>query len=365
MLRLRILARRRRGAAELMGVLLMAAVAAAALAAWHADEIRHRAAVERATAGAVLAAWMRAAHRTAQTQDLSTALAAGGRTLTPAEIRSAGAAPPGLPGNVRGATMSLGVIPDAAGVAMAFAVLDPAGREDLAGIRAGIVAAGITEIGETSHHSGKAVPHRAAIEAVVGTPLDPGTLVITADTLPVSAHHLYRRPQPGRPWLNVMAADLSFSAADVLAVDALTAESAAASGTVTAPAATVDGSVAAAAMEAAALDAAHVDAGSTLTTTAELMVGTLTTTGAVSGASAAVTGHLETAGIASGALATQDVTVGSSATVTSGVAAAEVVAATLPSLPTLATTSITAAGGVYGPRLTVTGTLTVGSCDGC
>ena len=365
MLAPRILSRRRRGAAELMGVLLIAAVAAAALAAWHADEIRHRASVERATAGAVFAAWMRAAHRTAQTQDLSTALAAGGTTLTPAEIRAFGAAPPGLPGNVRGATMTLGVIPDAAGVGTAFAVIDPAGGEDLAGIRAGIVAAGITEIGETSHYSGRAVPHLSPIEAVLAAPLDPGTLVITADTLPVSAHHLYRRPQPGRPWLNVMAADLSFSAADVLAVDAFTAQSAATSGAVTAPAATVGGSLTAATMEAAALDAAHVDARATLATTAELMVGTLTTTGAIAGASAAVTGHLETAGITAATLTTQDVAVGAAATIASGVAADEAVAATLPSLPTLSTTSITAAGGVYGPRLTVTGALTVGSCDGC
>lgn len=363
--RARMLSWRRRGAAELMGVLLIAAVAAAALAVWHTGEIRHRVAVDRATAGAVFAAWMRATHRTAQTQDLSTALAAGGTTLTPARIRAFGAAPPGLPGSVRGATMTLGVIPDATGVGMAFAVLDPQGMQDLAGIRAGIVAAGITRIGETSHHSGVAVPHRAAIEAVLGAPLDPGTLVLTADTLPVSAHHLYRRPQPGRPWLNAMSADLSFSATDVLDVDALNAESAAAAGAVTAPLATVGGSVAAATMGSDALDAAHVDAGDTLTTTAELMVGTFTATGAVAGASATVTGHLETTGITAGTLATQDVAVGGTATVTSDVAAGEVVAGTLPSLPTLSTTSFTAAGGVYGPRLNVTGTLTVGSCDGC
>ena len=349
-LRLRILARRRRGAAELMGVLLIAAVAAAALAVWHADEIRHRTAVDRATAGAVFAAWMRAAHRAAQTQDLSTSLAAGGATLTPARIRAFVAAPLGLPGSVRGATMTLGVIPDAAGTGMAFAVLDPAGAQDLAGIRAGVVAAGITEIGETSHHSGTAVPHRAAIEAVLAAPLDPGTLVITADGLPVSAHHLYRRPQPGRPWLNTMSADLSFSAADVLAVDALTARSAAATGSVTAPLATVDGSVAAATMESAALNAAHVDAGDTLAIAAELMVGTFTAAGTVAGASAAVTGHLETTGITTGALATQDVTVGGTATVASGVAADEMIAGTVASLPTLSTASITAAGGVYWPE---------------
>ena len=362
--RARLAARRRRGAAELFGVLLLAAVAIAALTAWQADERSRQVALERATAGVTFAAWLKAAHRHAQERDLSVLLAAGGGVLTPTVLRASAAAPPGLPAAIRAATMRLGVIPDADGVATAFAVLEPDLEHTLAGIRAGIVEAGLTIIGETGHASAPPPRHLAAIEAVLGGPLGPGVLVITADALPLNTDQLFRRPQPGRPWLNALATDVDLETRDILNGGDIGGIEAAAGGAVTVAGQTrVTGAAEAARMEADELETAHVEAASTLTVTAGLTVGTLAS-GALAAAEATITGHLEARNLETATLAAQDVALAGGA-VTRTVGADRITVGTLGGAPRLATASIRAAGGVYGPSLTVRGTLNAGSCDGC
>ena len=350
------------GAAELFGVVLLAALAAAALAAWHAAETDRQTALRHATTGVAFASWLKAAHRHAQENDLSVLLAAGGGVLTPAVLQASGAAPRGLPAAFTGATMRLGVFPDAQGVGLAFAVLEPDEAHAGPGIRAGVVEAGLTLIGET----GLAAPprHLGPIETVLGSPLDPGTLVITADTLPLNTDQLFRRPQPGRPWLNAMVADVDLESRDIVNGGVIGGLEAEASGAArVAGEANVTGAAEAAGVEAADLEAAHVEAGDTLTVTAGLTVGALAA-GPFTAASATVTGHLQATDLDTGTLAAQDVAL-ASARVTRAIDAGEITVGTLTGSPRLATTSITAAGGVYGPSLTVSGTLTVGSCDGC
>ena len=54
--------------------------------------------------------------------------------------------------------------------------------------------------------------HRPAIEAALGRPLAPGALFVTADRgLRYRERALYRRAQPGRPWLNRMETDLAMA----------------------------------------------------------------------------------------------------------------------------------------------------------
>ena len=361
----RIVARHRRASAELFGMLLLAAVAVAALTAWHADERARQVALDRATTGVVFASWLKATHRHAQENDLSPLLAAGGGVLTPAALAASGAAPQGLPTAFRAATMRLGVIPDANGVGLAFAVLEPDQDHAIPGIRAGIVEAGLTLIGETGHESASPPRHLTRIETVLGGPLATGSLVVTADTLPLNTDQLYRRPQPGRPWLNALATDVDLETHDIRRGGAIGGIEAETSGTARiAGEANVNGEAQAAGVEADELEAAHVEAARTLAVTAGLTVGTLRS-GALAAASATMTGHLESRNLATTTLAAQDVAVAAAASVTTAIDAGRTTFGTLSGSPRLTTASISAAGGVYGPSLTVSGRLTAGSCDGC
>lgn len=357
--------RLRRGAVELLAVILLTVLAGVALAAWQAAEGRAVTRSRLAADGAVFAAWTFAAHRAAQTNDYSTAIAAGGTLLTPAAIRTAGAGPPGLRDTLVFATMTFGVIDDGNGVAMAFAVLDPARDEHLPGLVTGMVSTGITVAEYAAGPAGLLATHRPAIEALVGTAIPTDAVYVTADALPVRAATLYRRSQPGRPWLTAMDADLD------IATHALLDASTIATGTMTSTAAVqagtldVEGAASAASLSAVDLDAALVDAGAAFTLTGNLLVGTLTAIGALTPGSANVTGDLQAASLQATTLAAQDVTVAGSASITAGIAADRAAAGTLAGTPTVTTATVTASGGVYGPSLTVTGALTVGSCDGC
>jgi hypothetical protein len=199
--------RDRRGAGALLGVLLLASLAGAALAVhYEARAVERAQALDRA-AGRVFAGWVQAAHRATQAHAAAfeTALETHlGILLTVARLHALGAAPPGLPERPgRDAAMTLGAIADgtARGVPMAFGVLEPRSRPTA--MRAGALDAGLAALAPGGGTLMEA--HRPAIEAALGRPLAADALWVTADLgLPYRERALHRRAQPGRPWLNRM-----------------------------------------------------------------------------------------------------------------------------------------------------------------
>ena len=209
--------RHTRGAGAVLGVLLLAVFAGAALAVhYEARDAERGRAIDRA-AGRVFASWVLAAHRASQTH--AAAFQAelehnAGLVLTPDRLRALDAVPPGLPDRPgRHAALVLGIIPDGSSrrVPMAFGVLEPAMPGRLDALRAGALGGGLTAL-QDSGGDGPMAIHRPAIETALGRTLAPGAIFVTADRgLRYSERALYRRAQPGRPWLNRMEAALAMA----------------------------------------------------------------------------------------------------------------------------------------------------------
>ena len=405
----RILTRRHRGAAELFGVLALVTLASAALTAWTLAEFRGQVASARLTAGHVAAGWLQAMHRSTQETDWRAAVASGGAVVAPADLAAAGHAPPGLPETLRGATMTLGVISDGtpAATAMAFVVLEPDFSSATAGIHAGLIDAGVTAVEFASGPPGAMAAHRPAIEALTGA-LAPEAFYVTADTLAHMPAALYRRPQPGRPRLNRMETDLALAGHDVVSGAALHAGAidhldpaidpsdattwpgvstrsttvVSTAGAVADPASLLPGTLTvdrtapsidsgAATLAAAAtatfadFDGAGLEATAGLWVTADLLAGSLVARQTLRSASADIAGGLQAAALRGAALNAQGTTIAGATTVTTAVATPTARAATVSGSPVVDTGTVTATGGVYGPRLTITGHLAAGSCDGC
>ena len=213
-------ARHRRGAGALLGVLLLAALGGAALAVhYEARDAKRVLALDRA-AGRVFAAWVLAAHRAAQAHAGTFEIALkshAGVLLSGARLQALGVVPPGLPERPgRHATMVLGVIADgtARRVPMAFGVIEPGGASRPSALRAGALDAGLRALAPGGGSLMEA--HRPAIEAALGRPLAADALYVTADRgLHYRERALYRRAQPGRPWLNRMETDLAMAPAGI------------------------------------------------------------------------------------------------------------------------------------------------------
>ena len=357
--------RRREGGADLFAVVLLATVAIAALTGWYAGEIRRSAANQHLAIGSVFAAWLAAAHRATQENDFVPLISTGGGVLTTARLRALGAVPPGLPDALKGATITLGVIDDGNGVPMAFAILSDTQADAVPDIRRGMARAGIVAIEPAGGPPGSMAHHRSAIETATGALLPPSALFVTADTIPVHAGLLHRRPQPGRPWLTRMEAPIEADGHDITNASLVASLTATATSDSTAAKATVDGEAVAPFLSAPTLDGARIAADGRLIVSADLLVGTLAAVGTITAAAAIVTGDLQAARLIGGTLAAQDVTLAGAATVISLLAAADVDTGTIPGAPSITSTSVRATSGVYGPALVVSGTLTVGSCDGC
>ncbi|MDE0201456.1 MAG: hypothetical protein OXK73_03360 [Rhodospirillaceae bacterium] len=405
----RLRSRAARGAAELFGVLALAALATFVLTAWTLAERRSQEIAARETTGHVAAAWLQAMHRATMESDYSAVVAGGGAVVTPASLAGQGHAPPGLPAAPRGATMTLGVIGDgtAQATAMAFLVVTPASLDASHHIHRGLVDAGIENVEFAAGPAGAMAGHRAAIEALTGA-LASEAFFITADTLVHVPGALYRRPQPGRPWLNDMAGDLALDGNDIVdagailagaidhldpAIDPLVASTwpgvrttstsvVSTAAVVADPASLVPGTTAldpartppgagAASLAAsstatfASLDTAGIEAASGLDVTADLVVGSLVTPAAIRSASATVTNALQAAGLQAATLTAQATTVGAAATVSGTLATPSATVARIGGAPVVDTATIAATGGVYGPSLRVVGRLTAGSCSGC
>ena len=363
----------------MLGVLLLAALAGAALAVHYEARERERLLALDRAAGRVFAAWVTAAHRATQAhaEAFETALdGTVGIMLTVARLRTLGTVPPGLPEQPgRHATMTLGAIPDgsAQGVPMAFGVLEP-GAARASALRAGALQAGLAAVapgGGTLMER-----HRPAIEAVLGRTLAADALYVTTDRgIRYRERALHRRAQPGRPWLNRMETALRMAppgATDpddparrnIAAADAVSAEEAAVDTDISVGGtATVGGGAEAETVTADAVEAGDVQAPA-LSVTAELVVGAAVT-GPLAAGAAAVSGRIEAGALmTAGTLDAAALSAAGTATVDGAAAARDVAGERLEISGTLAGSG-TAAGGVYGPDAHISGLLTVGSCAGC
>ena len=368
-----------RGAGAVLGVLLLAALAGAALAVHYEARERERGLALDRAAGRVFAAWVTAAHRATQAHAdaFETALdGTVGIMLTAARLRTLGTVPPGLPEQPgRHATMTLGAIPDgsAQAVPMAFGVLEP-GAARASALRAGALQAGLAAVapgGGTLMER-----HRPAIEAVLGRTLAADALYVTTDRgIRYRERALHRRAQPGRPWLNRMETALRMAppgATDpddparrnIGGADAVGAEEAAVDTDISVGGtATVGGRAQVANVTADAVEAGEVQAPA-LSVAAELVVGAAVT-GLLAAGSAAVSGRIEAGALmTAGTLDAAALSAAGTATVDGAAAARDVAGERLEISGTLVGGG-TAAGGVYGPDAHISGLLTVGSCAGC
>ena len=373
--------RHTRGAGAVLGVLLLAVFAGAALAVhYEARDAERGRAIDRA-AGRVFASWVLAAHRASQTH------AAGfqaelehnaGLVLTPNRLRALDAAPPGLPDRPgRDVALVFGIIPDGSSrrVPMAFGVLEPAmpGRPDA--LRAGALGGGLTAL-QDSGGDGRMALHRPAIEAAMGRVLAANAIFVTADRgLRYSERALYRRAQPGRPWLNRMEAALAMAppgATDPMDPDRRAIRGA---GAVTAIGATiavdvsaggnadVQGGARAARMTAESIGAGDLT-GPRLAVIADLVVGAAAAGRLVAG-TAAVSGRLEAGALSTpGALDAAALSAATAVAIAGTTAAGSLAGEELDAADSLRGARITAEGA-YGPDAGIDGLMTVGSCAGC
>ena len=378
--------RHRRGAGALLGVLLLASLAGAALAVHYEVRAAERAVALDRAAGRVFAGWVQAAHRATQAHAAAFEAALNvqlGILLTVARLRTLGTAPPDLPERPgRDATMTLGVIPDGTAmgvpgrspVAMAFGVLEPRSPSRPTAMRAGALDAGLAALAPGGGTLMEA--HRPAIEAALGRPLAADALWVTADLgLRYRERALYRRAQPGRPWLNRMETGLLMAppgtvdpadparrnivdAGDVGAEAAEVATDIAVGGD-----AEIGGRAEAGNAAAATIEAGDV-AAPTLDVAAELVVGAALTdrlkADRVKATERLEAGALRTGGVLDAA----SLSAATSVAVDGGASADGLAGEKLRVSGELGA-GRGAAGGVYGPDATISGLLTVGSCAGC
>lgn len=366
----------RRGAAEILLVLVVAAVAAAALL--HHYRSLERAAVQeqRETDGRIFAGWVKGAHRATMELDMSASMPTG-QALSQAGLRAAGMVPPGLPEGTRHGTVFLGVIDDdpaaTPDVPMAFAVLQVDGNEKMPAVASGALLEGLAFVERVGDGGPMTDRHRNRIETVLGSALGDEDLLVTADLgIRIDPAQVYRRAQPGKPWLTAMETDLDMSDTlgtkrSLTGVGALDATSADILGDAEGDSATAAGDVFAATAEAGSMTLTSVEAESVrviddllilgdiflsgqatgrgdATSQGRVQAGTGTIVGAVNAGSLAATATLSTPGLL-------DVT-------------GAVRASNGEGSPIVTTTRVNI-GGLYGPRLTATTVNVSGSCQGC
>ena len=377
--------RDRRGAGALLGVLLLAALAGAALAVHYETRDRDRVLALDRAAGRVFADWLQAAHRATQAhaEAFETALEIQtGVILTVARLRTLVPVPAGLPERPgRDADMVLGVIadgtaprPGSSPVPMAFAVLEPAAASRPTAIREGALEGGLAEVAPGTGSLMEA--HRPAIEVAMGRTLADGALFVTADHgLRYRERALYRRAQPGRPWLNRMETALEMAPpgatdpadparrhiVDAGGVGGVSAEIA--TNVEVGGSADIGGGAAAADVSAETVEAGDL-AAPRLAVAVELVVGAAVT-GPLEAGSVAATDRLEAAALrTAGALDAASLSAAGSASIDGAASAREIAGETLRATGTLGAAG-GAAGGIYGPDAAISGLLTVGSCAGC
>ena len=374
--------RRFRGAGALLGVLLLAALAGAALAAHYETRAAERVQALDRAAGRVFAGWMQAAHRATQAHAdaFETALETQvGIVLTVARMSALGAAPPDLPERPgRHAAMTIGVMRDGTAAA------------DADGVRRAGARCLVASHGDARGRAGGGPRGRGARPAVLswrrtgrrsrrrwGGAWARDALWVTADLgIRYRERALHRRAQPGRPWLNRMETTLEMAppgAADPAdparrniagagAVDAELAEI----GADVAAGGDADGGRPRGCGGAEGGDGrggrsrgGHArgerrSRGGRRSVTDRLAADRVTATGSLEAGAVRSTGALDAAALSvAGAASVQ------------GATAAQGGRRRESRRGAVAERNGTAAGGVYGPDATISGLLTVGSCAGC
>ncbi len=364
---MRPLRRSVRGAGALVMLLLLAALAGAALAAYYTarDDARGRA-LDR-EAGRTFAAWVLAAHRASRERDFSPRLAGGtGFALTPAELRGLGSVPPGLPERAgKDAAFTVGILDDGAGVGMAFGVLEPDRAGALPALREGALAAGLATIAEAGDATAPMAIRVPAIERALARRIAADALYVTADAgIRYREDVLYRRPQPGRPWLNRMETGLDAGGRNLADAGAVTARAATVSGDAEANGGTVDADVDAARLDARSLEAGALEAAG-LAVSADLLVGRAQVAGALRTRSAAVSGRLQAAGLRTGGRLTAGTLAAAGTAAISGSSSVRSLEGETLAVSGRLQARRIAATGAYGPQARVSGAMTVTRCDGC
>ena len=370
------------GAGALLGVLLLASFAGAALTLhYEARGLARGEALDRA-GGGIFAAWFQAAHRAGleHAATFAARLETGDAIiLTPQRLRALGLAPPGLPDAPgRNATFTLGVIADGTprGVPMAFGVLEPApdgGAAHSTAMRQGALAAGLAAL-EQPGGGALMAPHLPAIGATLGRSPGPDAFYVTADHgLRYLENALYRRAQPGRDYLNRMETGLDMSSGDpadpagrnISGAGAVTARAAALAGVAEVGGnITVDDAVMTQRLSAANLSAREVG-GASLTVSNDLIVGHAIT-GAAAAASVNAAGRLDAGGLrTAGALSAQALSAATAVAVAGIAAVTGRLDGEQASFTGALQAGAIAAQGAHGPEARIDGTMTVGSCGGC
>ena len=366
----------RRGAAEIFLVLIVAAAAAAALL--HHYRGLERAAVQeqREADGRIFAAWAMAAHRATMELDYSASMP-GGRTLSQAALATAGMAPPGLPDGTRHGTLFLGVIDDdpaaTPDVPMAFAVLRVAGDEKIPAVAAGARSEGLAFVERAGVGGPMTDRHRSRIETLLGAALGDEDLLVTADLgIRVDPAQLYRRAQPGKPWLAAMETDLDMSDAgatrrSLTGVAGLEAASADVVANAEGDHATATSDVRAATAVSGTMTLTEVAADSVRVIGDLLIHGDVFLSGAATARSdAATTGRAQAGtGTIAGAVAAGSLAATATLATPGTLDVAGTMTATSGEGSPAVTTATAELGGLYGPTLTATSISVSGSCRGC
>ena len=242
-------------------------------------------------------------------------------------------------------------------------------------LRAGALAGGLTALQDNGGDGPMAI-HRPAIETALGRGLSPDALFVTADRgLRYREQSLYRRAQPGRPWLNRMETGLAMAppgAADpadparnaIRGAGAVAARTASIAVDMAAGGKTdVQGHVRGARMVAGSVSAGELT-GPRLSLTADLLVGAAVT-GPLAANAINVSGRLEAAGLDTpGALNASALSAATSSAIGGPAAVGSLAGEKLDAANSIDAARLSA-GGAYGPDARIDGLLTVGSCAGC
>ena len=224
-----------------------------------------------------------------------------------------------------------------------------------------------------------------------GAAIPAGALFATADlAVAYEEDVLYRRRQPGRPWANRMEAELEFGGNDLDGAGRVEGQAAETTGGAESRGqGSVEGNATVARWTSGEMEAAEVDA-ATMTVTGNVSGGTgrfdgtlnsgsvranlrvdagsIATVGPVDAGLLVVGGSLDLVG-SSGVLTSSGRFVGRELTVTgnlgTGRATARGLAAGRLEAGGVTGQGVSATGAMFGPSARISGTMTVGSCNGC
>ena len=369
------LARRRRGAGTLVAVLLLGLMGGVWLAGYYALQADAEARGAGRVAGRMFASWLLAADRATWTQDFTARLAVEESfVVSAAELRGWSGVPPGLVEHAgKGMVLTIGIMDEdpAPGVqgAVAFAVLEPAAGETvaeiLASMRIGALEGGLAAVAIAG---GPATPMAAdvpLIEVGLGRSMAANAMYAVADAaVPYDERVLARVRKPRRPDLNRMERPLAMGGHDISGAGAVGGLSARVTGDVTVGGnATALGEARAASMAGGELFVSSFAGGSLAL--AGTLLANRAAAGEVSAGSIRVdagldVGSMAVSGTASGVtMATQTTVSASGTTSITRLAGEELAVTERVSVETLTVT------GAFSPKAEFSGSITVGSCEGC